>query len=414
MSMSRRDFLMSTAALSAVGAGCMRPAAAAPVLGASHGVPLSVRDDFLWASNETFLNSAAYSPISRQSTQAMHDYIAYRAKGPGEGRQDFGGGQQREVKRLFAQLINASPDEIAYCQSTSDGENIVLAGLDLPRAGGNVVIDDLHYQSSIYIYKMLEQNGLEVRIVRHRNWTIDPRDVERAVDRNTRLVSMALVSNVNGFLHDVKAISDIAHAHGALVYADVIQAAGAVPIDVKAMGIDACACSHYKWLMAERGLGFLYVREDLQGSPIRFTRYGHRQYGGFDRTDMSWTPLGGAARYETGNISNVGAAAVLEALKYIHRLGMPAIRAHAKTMTDRLQRELPALGYASITPAATETPIVTFLVRDAAETSARLRRANVAVTVLARSQAGDQAMMRVSPNIFNLQEDVDRLLEALA
>ena len=415
MSLNRRDFLLSTAALAAAGAGWPRPAAATAVFGAGE-MPPGVREDFLWAADtQTYINAAAYAPISRQSTQAMHDYIAYRAKGPGEGRGDFGGQQQREVKRLFGQLINATPDEIAFCQSTSDGENTVLAGLDLPRAGGNVVIDDLHYNSSLYIYRMLEKNGLEVRIVKHRNWTIDPRDVERAVDRNTRLVSMALVSNVNGFLHDVKAISDVAPANGALVYADVIQAAGAVPIDVKAMGIDACACSQYKWLLGDRGLGFLYVREDLQGSRIRFTRYGHRQYSGFDRSgDISFTPVDGAARYETGNIANVCAAAVFESLKLINRVGIPAIRAHAKGLTDRLQKEMPGLGYESITPAGTETPIVTFMVKDAADTSARLKKANVAVTVLARSQAGDQAMMRVSPALYNNEGDIDRLLDALA
>ncbi len=73
--------------------------------------------------------------------------------------------------------------------------------------------------------------------------------MERVVDSNTRLVSMALISNVNGYLHDVKAISDLAHTHGAYVYADVIQAAGNTPIDVKAIGLDLCACSSYKWLM---------------------------------------------------------------------------------------------------------------------------------------------------------------------
>ncbi|CAN5520502.1 aminotransferase class V-fold PLP-dependent enzyme [soil metagenome] len=412
MSLNRRDFLLSTAALAAAGAGLPRPAPAA-VRDADQVFPPGVRDDFLWATTETFINSAAYSPISRQSTQAMHDYIAYRAKGRGDGRRDFGGEQQQEVKALFAELINAKVDEIAFCQSTSHGENIVLAGLDLPRAGGNVVIDDLHYNSSLYIYKMLEQRGLEVRIVKNRDWVVDPRDVERAVDRNTRLVSMALVSNVNGFLHDVRAISDVAHASGALVYADIIQAAGSVPVDVRAMGLDACACSHYKWLMADRGLGFLYIREDLQGSRIAFTQYGHRQYAAFDRSDISWTAVGGARRYETGNIANVCAAAVHESLKYIHRLGLPAIRAHAKGLTARLQRELPAIGYESITPADTPTPIVTFKVKDAADTSARLRRANVAVTVWAQSQQPGQSMMRVSPAVFNTHADIDRLLDCL-
>lgn len=67
-------------------------------------------------------------------------------------------------------------------------------------------------------------------------------------------------------MEDAKRLSDLAHAHGAYLYADIIQAAGSVPVDVKALGIDFAACSNYKWLQGARGAGFLYVREDLQGA----------------------------------------------------------------------------------------------------------------------------------------------------
>ena len=365
--------------------------------------------EFPWAATETFINSAAYHPISAASARAMEDYIAYRRQGPGPGRADVSDERQAEVKEMFGRLINATPDEIAFVQSTSDGENVVIAGMDLLRSGGNVVIDDLHYNSSIYIYRMLEEQGLEVRVVKQKDWTIDIRDVERVVDRRTKLVSMALVSNVNGYLHDVKAVSDVAHAHGAYVYADIIQAAGAVPVDVKAMGIDMCACSAYKWLMGDRVFGFLYVRDELQGSVVRFTRFGHRQYSGFNRAEFSWTARGGAYRYETGNIPNVVVAGVHEALRYILALGVPRIRDYARPLTDRLQRELPAMGYASITPRGTETPIATFLLKNPDETRARLGRARVAVTVL-----NDTKQMRVSPSVFNTQQDVDALIAALA
>ena len=140
------------------------------------------------------------------------------------------------------------------------------------------------------MYKELEKKGVELRIVKHKNWTIDPEDMAKAIDKNTRLVSMALVSNVNGFMHDAKAVSAIAHARGALVFADIIQAVGAVPVDVKALGIDFASSGTYKWLMGERGIGFLYVREDLQGTVLPTTRYGHRQVSNFNRAQLTWEP----------------------------------------------------------------------------------------------------------------------------
>jgi selenocysteine lyase/cysteine desulfurase len=292
--------------------------------------------------------------------------------------------------------------------STSDGENIVALGLDLPAKKGNVVLDELHFTSSLYLFKELEKKGVELRIIKHRDWAIDVRDMDRAIDKNTRLVSMAMVSNVNGFMHDVKAVSDIAHARGAYVFADIIQAVGAVPVDVRAMGIDFASTGTYKWLMGERGFGFLYVRDEHQGTVLPTTRYGHRQVTNFNRAELSWEPLPGAAMYEAGNIPVLLAAAVSAGIDYVTALGLDRIRAHAKGLTDRLQRELPPLGYTSLTPPDTATPIVAFALKDAGATAKALQASRVAATIIANEQR-----LRLSVSVFNNHEDIDRVVAAL-
>jgi selenocysteine lyase/cysteine desulfurase len=259
------------------------------------------------------------------------------------------------------------------------------------------------------MYKTLEAKGLELRIVKHRDWTIDPADMARAIDKRTRLVSMALVSNVNGFMHDARAVADAAHAHGAYLYADIVQAAGAVPIDVKAMGIDFAGTATYKWLMGERGFGFLYVREDLQGTVLPTTRYGHRQVANFNRAELSWEPLPGAARYETGTIPSALAAVSHESLQYIERLGLANIQAHATRLIGRLQKELPAMGYPSLTPVQTPTPIAAFQLRDAAATAKRLRAGKVAATIIE-----PERRLRLSVSVFNTDADIDRVLQVLS
>ena len=361
--------------------------------------------------------------------------MAFRLHGAGTGRADFGEEQQKDLKQRFAQLIGARPNEIAFVQNTSDGENIVVMGMDLARRGGNVVIDELHFETSLYMYKSLEAKGVELRVVKHRDWAIDIRDMERAVDRNTRLVSMALVSNVNGYLHDAKAISDLAHAHGAYVFADMVQAAGAVPIDVRAMGIDFGSTATYKWLMGERGFGFLYVREELQDGVVPTTRYGHRQITNFDRTGITWEPLPGAARYETGTFPNALAVCASTSLQYIERLGLANIRAHARQLTDRLQKELPSLGYPSVTPKGNETPIVAFELRGFAE-SGHLIKEHIAKTLehnkrcmltfkwfnstqmtavrIPVFERDYRYIKTIAVSVFNTQEDIDKLLAALA
>ncbi len=370
--------------------------------------PASVRADFPSVLRETYLNSAAMHPVGTFAADAIKQVVDFRLYGPGEGRGDFGATKQDELKKKFGALINASASEIAYTANTSDGENIVVMGLDLPRRGGNIVIDELHFTTSLYMYKELEKKGVELRIVKHKNWAIDPEDMAKAIDKNTRLVSLALVSNVNGFMHDAKKVSAIAHARGVHVFADIIQAVGAMPLDMKALGIDFAAAGTYKWLMGERGIGFLYVREDLQGTVLPTTRYGHRQVTNFNRAQLSWEALPGAARYETGGIPVMLAACVNAGIDYVNKLGIPNIRAHAKQLTDRLQKELPPLGYKPLTPIGTETPLVAFELKDAAATAKALQAGKVAGTVIA-----NENRLRLAVSVFNTHEDIDRTVAVL-
>ena len=370
--------------------------------------PSSVRADFPSVLRETYLNSAAIHPVGTFAADAIKQLADYRLYGPGEGRSDFGAAKQDELKRKFGALVNASAAEIAYIANTTDGENIVIMGLDLARRRGNIVIDELHFTSSLYMYKELEKKGVQLRIVKHKNWAIDPEDMAKAIDTNTKLVSLALVSNVNGFMHDARAVSAIAHARGAYVYADIIQAVGAVPLDLKALGIDFASAGTYKWLMGERGLGFLYVREDLQGTALPTTRYGHRQVTNFNRATLSWEPLPGAAKYESGGIPVMMAACVDAGINYVNKLGIPNIRAHAKQLTDRLQNELPPLGYKPLTPMGTETPTVAFEVKDAAATTKLLQAGKVVGTVI-----GNENRLRLAVSVFNTHEDIDRAVAVL-
>jgi len=403
--MNRREFL--------VGAGSLAIAAkplfaAAQTSSRSAIFPASVRADFPSVLKETYLNSASMHPVGTFAAEAIKKVVDYRLLGAGNGA-DFNARAQEDLKAKFGAMINAKATEIAYTANTTDGENIVVMGLELAKQkGSNIVIDELHFTSSLYMYKELEKKGVQLRIVKHKNWAIDPEDMAKAIDKNTRLVSMAMVSNVNGFMHDVKAVTSIAHARGAHVFADIIQAVGAVPVDVKALGIDFASSGTYKWLMGERGIGFLYVREDLQGTVLPTTRYGHRQVSNFNRAQLTWEPMPGAARYETGGIPVIMAAAVNAGIDYVNKCGLTNIRMHAQQLTDRLQKELPPLGYKPLTPIDTQTPIVAFEVKDAAATTKMLQAGHVAGTVIA-----NENRIRLAVSVFNTHEDIDRAVAVL-
>jgi selenocysteine lyase/cysteine desulfurase len=315
-------------------------------------------------------------------------------------------------------LINANPAEISLVESTSRGENLVVNGLGLPSSGGNVVTDALHFEGSLILYGELQKRGLDVRLVRPRQWRIELSDMEKVVDRNTRLVAVSLVSWYNGFQHDLKRVCDLAHASGAYVYADIIQAAGNTPIDVRASGVDFCACSTFKWLMGDFGLGFLYVRESLLDKVIRRSEYGYQQADTvmhYLPTDppaavpVTWTMHADArAHFQVGTYAQGTLNALAESLAYLQRIGVERIRAHRQPLLRRLHEELPRLGFTSITPPDSTSAIAAFIARDAEQRFApRLKQANVSVTL-----SGER--MRVAPSFFNDVHDVDRLLHALS
>lgn len=363
---------------------------------ASAATVTEARKDFPWAEREVYLNCATEHPLPLPAAQAMEQYVRSITYGPDAERARFEGAEiQNRVRDRFAALIGATPLEVGFVPATQIAENLIVDGLEIARDGANIVTNDLHYGGSLLNYNRRSELGLDVRIVKSRDGRIDLKDVERAVDRKTRLIAVALVSNVNGFVEDAPALSKLAHAHGGYLYTDVIQAAGAVPIDVKTMGIDFLACSAYKWLMGGR-FGYLYVREDLQGGVMKV-----KQFGGRSGQE-------GAGRYQISTASHVGCACQDEALAYIARLGVENIQKHNRTLHDRLRREMPKLGYRCLTPEDSPAPISTFQVPDVEGTRKRLQRAGVIVTLRGDGQ------MRVSPSVFNHQGDLDALLNALS
>jgi len=410
MNMNRRNFLTAGAGVAALAsAGGATPTKASDFD--------SIRGEFPRATEQVYLDAAANTPLPKYTAEGMRKYLDFHMYGPGEGRGAYANEALHQVKPLFAKLINAKPSEIGFVICTKAGESAVVNGLNIQGSGGNVVTNDLHYAGAIHDYIGRRKAGMDVRIVKNRDWHIDLGDMEKVVDNKTKLISITLVSNVNGHVENAEAISDLAHAHGAYVYADIIQAAGSVPVDVKALGLDFAACSNYKWLQGARGAGFLYVREDLQGSIVNYMTFpGYVEFNyspwvtkaNAAEDDFPYKPPKNASRYEAGNVSYIAYAGQYEALKRILALGVDNIYAHSKPMCDRLKKELPSLGYRLITPEGAKSSLVVVQAKNLKASMAKLKAANIQVT-----KAGENRI-RVSPALYNTMDDIEKLLKALA
>ena len=173
----------------------------------------TARQAFPWSTKQVYLNNAGRHPCGMHSVNAAREYLDFILGGPGDGA-NFGERQFREVKELYGQLIGAKASEVALIQSTLIGENLVALGLELHGGKGNVVTDEMHYHGGAYIYRRLQEAGLELRIIKQKDWQVPVEEYERAIDKNTKLVSLTLVSNINGYLYDSKANTRVSRGSG--------------------------------------------------------------------------------------------------------------------------------------------------------------------------------------------------------
>lgn len=363
----------------------------------------------------TYLNSGSQHPLSRGARASLDRYLDYKTMAT-DTEYSAWETRNRALQR-YAKLINADTDEIAFVPSTTAGENLVVNALGIPESGGRIVTDALHFFGSFPMYAELARRGMDVVTLRQRDGAINMDEFEAAVTADTRLVAISSVSTYNGFQHDLARVCEIAHAKGAFVYADAIHSVGAVPFDVRTSGVDACSASSYKWLMADMGLGFLYVRRDRLGELER-PWYGYHQVTKFTSHVFPGDPPGDTvADYELGETTNgyfamgttanTVAAELDWSLGYLLDIGVDRIRAYRQPMIDRLQEVVPKLGYSPLTPAGTTSALVSFALNESRdELVARLDKAGVTTSV-------SRHHFRVSPSVFNDMDDIETLIEAL-
>jgi selenocysteine lyase/cysteine desulfurase len=279
---------------------------------------------------------------------------------------------------------------------------VIANGVGL-NPGDNVVVDDLHYTTEFVLYRALEATrGIELRIVKNRDGAVTAADFEPHIDKRTRIVSVAWVSNQNGFRHDMRPLADLAHAHGALFYADAVQAAGMIQLDVRAAGVDALCSGSYKWLMSEFGVAPFFVsREALDR--VQQDRTGEFAIAG-DGPDFHYQLVKDARKFE-GTSRSFGAVAQLRAsLSYLERVGVHRIEEHSVGLAQQLHAGLVEQGYRMFTPHGNRSSIVTFYVAKPADAWRKaMAAANIDVTIR-------NGQVRVSPALFNNADEIDQLL----
>jgi len=398
--LTRRKFIGSVSAAAAVGG--LKPGAVA----ALQQDPLDVRKDFPVVEQGIYLNSAYITPSPLQAVRAAQDFAERKARDPVSLGSMLG--ETNAMRGKFARLVGATEEEIGVLFATSDGENIVTRALDF-RPGDNVVVDDLHYDTTYILYQHLrETRGIEVRTVRNQGGAASAEAFAEQVDDRTKLVSVSWISHVNGYRHDLAALARLAHDHGAYLYADAIQGVGMLDLDVRDTGIDFFTAGTYKWLLGGFGVAPFYVKAELLDT-VSVDRFGSLQ---------SAEDLGGhrfrlhedAKKYGYATMSFGAVFQLSAALDYLLRVGVQNVERHTVALANRLNEGLRAQGHDVLTPRGNRSAIVTFEHgHDLDMVHQSLDEASITLTV-----RDGGAQLRAGIALFNTDEEIDRLLEVTA
>jgi selenocysteine lyase/cysteine desulfurase len=367
----------------------------------------ALRKEFPVLQRKTYLNSGSYCALAHEVRAAFEAYMEDRLLVGANW--DVWVTKNESVRALVAELLHASPDEIAVTASVSAGLNALASALTFTGPRNKVVVSDFEFPTNAQIWHAQEPRGAQVvHVPRAADGFIPLEAFEKAIDERTRLVAITHVCFRNGAKLDIPGIVRIARAKGAYVLLDCYQSVGSLNIDVKALDVDFAVGGMLKYLLGTAGIAFLYARESYVQSllPTNSGWFAQAEIAAMDITANR--PAPNARRFEAGTPPVVNCYAAEAGLKMLLRVGTPAIEKRNFALTRRCMDRLEEIGWPSITPREDERRGATVAVpsRDSARLTAELMQRDIVT-----SHRDDN--VRASFHFYNNEDDVESFVAAM-
>lgn len=367
----------------------------------------ALRGEFPVTARWVYMNHAGIGPLPRRAVERAAAVAAGAAEGGDRSWPARNDGCER-AREAAARLLGARrPAEVAFVENTSAGLSLVAQGIDW-RPGDNVVGAACEFPSNVYPWMQLADRRVEYRQVPERDGAIGMDDLLAAIDGRTRAVALSWVEYGSGFRFDLPRVAQACRERGALFVLDAIQGLGALDLDVERDGVDICAAAAHKWLLGPEGVGLLYVSDRVVGEicPVRSGWRSMRHLYDWTRLEIDWNE--GARRHECGTLNALGIHALGGSLDLLLETGMPRVEARVLALATQVAEGLAGLGFEVVGGTAPRSGIVA-----ATHPS---RTANELVEELAKREivvAARIGRLRVSPHVYNTEEEGDRLLAEL-
>jgi cysteine desulfurase/selenocysteine lyase len=356
-----------------------------------------------------YMNHAAVAPPPTPTVEAVEAQLRDVAQNGSLNYRSWVAVKER-ARQMAAEMIGARPEQIAFMRNTSDGLSTVANGLHWQQ-GENVVTFRREFPSNIYPWlRLREAFGVEVRMCEEHDGRINLDELIDLIDDRTRVVAISQVQYGSGFRADLERIGRAARERDALLVVDVIQAMGALPIDVGAELIDVAAGACHKWLLTPEGIGLLYL-SDRARARIEPTLVGWASVPDpedYSNIEQEWDR--GARAWETGTSATALIHGLEASLRLLTETGIERIAAHLSEMTDYFCECLSKRDYEIVSSRREGEKSQIVCIRHGQwrpmALYAHLKKQNIIT-----APRGDR--LRISPHLYNTAEEIEALLKAL-
>lgn len=367
------------------------------------------RDEFPGLSHTTYLNTCSLGQLSRRSRTAVYQFLELWMRYGASAWYETWTGEVAEARARFARLIHAQPHEVALLPNISVALSVIASSLDY-RQRPEVVLTEMDFPTLPYQWLAREREGARVRFLPSPDRIGVPLTAfADAIGPQTALVATSHVFFTSGWIQDMTAVSALAHMHGALSLFDGYQAAGQIPVDVKAADVDIYLSGGLKWLLGGPGVVFMYVKESLIERLETTTTGWFASENMFQFDPYHFDRARDARRFETGTPAMAAVYAANAGMGIIEEIGVDSVRARTQELVATLVGELRAAGFQPRVPDDLERHggiVMVPLADPPSVVQALARQYNIIVD--ARPGA-----LRISPYFYNTEEELRYLVDSL-
>lgn len=384
------------------------------------------REDFpMLNTNYIYFDNGATTWKPKQVINSINKYYTEYTANAHRGDYDFSlkvDNAYEGARKKVQNFINAKHfEEIIFTSGTTDSINIIANGYfrNILKPNDEIILTYSEHASNVLPwFKLAKELNLKINYIPLENNHITIENLKKVITPNTKVISLAMITNVLGDLRPIKEICSIAHQNNILVAVDGAQSVPHLKTDVQDLDVDFLSFSAHK-MCGPTGTGVLYGKKELL-EKITPTTLGGGMNESFDNVDeiiLKELPT----RLEAGTPNIEGVIGLSSAIDYLNNIGMNNIHKHELELKDYCISKLRQIPHITIYNGNTDSGIISFNVKDIfpQDVAVYLNKYHICLRAgnhcakLLNNVINEKNTLRISFYLYNTKEEIDKLIELL-